>query len=148
MTPSNPTNNNPFIFRILDSLGVLHQIAPVGHTHAQSEIEGLTAALNNKAPKSAGTVLYIEGDEHIDLEDVFTDGREMQTWAICTGQESCDLIDLFYAVSSGRLLFPTGDVTTIPSSSWAAIRVVKTIDRGNEPVYLVIIDGIYNDAFN
>lgn len=33
MTPSNPSNNNPFIYRILDSLGIPHQVVPVNHTH-------------------------------------------------------------------------------------------------------------------
>ena len=33
MTPSNPSNNQPFIFRILDSLGIPHQVVPVDHSH-------------------------------------------------------------------------------------------------------------------
>lgn len=49
MTPSNPDNQNPLIYRICDALGVFHIVAPVNHTHAQSEIEGLAAALVEKA---------------------------------------------------------------------------------------------------
>ena len=49
MTPSNPDNQNPLIYRICDALGVFHIVAPVNHTHAQSEIEGLAAALAAKA---------------------------------------------------------------------------------------------------
>lgn len=48
MTPSNPTNSQPLIYRIADALGVFHLVAPVNHTHAQSEIEGLTDALAAK----------------------------------------------------------------------------------------------------
>ena len=48
MNPSNPTNNQPFIYRIFDSLGIAHLVAPVDHTHSQSEVSGLTSALNGK----------------------------------------------------------------------------------------------------
>ena len=49
MTPENPDNSKPFIYRIADALGVFHLVAPVNHTHAQSEVEGLTDALAAKA---------------------------------------------------------------------------------------------------
>ena len=49
MTPSNPDNQQPLIYRICDALGVFHIVAPVNHTHAQSEVEGLTDALAAKA---------------------------------------------------------------------------------------------------
>ena len=48
MTPSNPDNQQPLIYRIADALGVFHLVAPVNHTHAQSEIDGLDAALAAK----------------------------------------------------------------------------------------------------
>ena len=35
MTPSNPTNGQPFIYRIMDALGVKHQVVPVNHTHRE-----------------------------------------------------------------------------------------------------------------
>lgn len=54
MTPSNPDNQQPLIYRIADSLGVFHIVAPVNHTHAQSEVEGLVAALAAKAAKVSG----------------------------------------------------------------------------------------------
>ena len=49
MTPSNPDNQQSLIYRIADALGVFHLVAPVNHTHAQSEVEGLAAALDAKA---------------------------------------------------------------------------------------------------
>ena len=49
MTPSNPTNSQPLIYRIADALGVFHLVAPVNHTHPASEIEGLPEALAAKA---------------------------------------------------------------------------------------------------
>ena len=49
MTPSNPSNSQPLIYRIADALGVFHLVAPVNHTHAQSEVEGLADALAAKA---------------------------------------------------------------------------------------------------
>jgi len=49
MTPSNHDNNQPLIYRIADALGVFHLVAPVNHTHAQSEVEGLESALAAKA---------------------------------------------------------------------------------------------------
>ena len=33
MEPSNPTNGQPFIYRIMDAFGVKHQVVPVNHTH-------------------------------------------------------------------------------------------------------------------
>ena len=49
MTPSNPSNSQPLIYRICDSLGVFHLVAPVDHTHAIGEVTGLAAALLSKA---------------------------------------------------------------------------------------------------
>ena len=48
MTPSNPDNSQPLIYRIADALGVFHLVAPVNHTHSQAEIDGLAAALAGK----------------------------------------------------------------------------------------------------
>lgn len=35
MTPENQNNGNPLIYRFLDSLGILHQVVPVEHTHRE-----------------------------------------------------------------------------------------------------------------
>lgn len=247
MVPDNPSNSNPFIFRILDSLGISHQNAPVNHTHAQSEVNGLESALagkanashthdvndvNNlgsilsslessignkiskvtspivgnfpkfkgdgtiedsgysassfadvssiasalagkqdtltfdstptasstnpvtsggvktaldaKAPKSVGEVWGDEFSQSIDLESIFQDGREMQTFAILAGQNSFDLDEVFTTPSSGSIVYPQGSTPTIQSSHFAAIRVLKTKDPGNSIVYLVILDGIFD----
>lgn len=48
MVPSNPSNGQPLIFRILDSLGVAHIVACFNHTHDKSEVDGLVASLNGK----------------------------------------------------------------------------------------------------
>ena len=56
MTPSNPSNQNPFILCIMDALGIPHQVAPLNHTHTYAEVPGLAddlselwASLNEKA---------------------------------------------------------------------------------------------------
>lgn len=49
MTPSNPDNQQPLIYRICDAAGVFHLVAPVNHEHTQSEVTGLEAALEGKA---------------------------------------------------------------------------------------------------
>lgn len=49
MTPSNPDNSQPLIYRICDAAGVFHIVAAVNHTHSQSEVDGLVAALAAKA---------------------------------------------------------------------------------------------------
>ena len=49
MTPSNPSNGQPLIYRICDALGINHLVACFNHTHEQSEVEGLPAALSAKA---------------------------------------------------------------------------------------------------
>ena len=46
MTPSNPTNSQPLIYRIADKLGVFHLVAPVDHTHTYAEVPGLQDELN------------------------------------------------------------------------------------------------------
>ena len=56
MTPSNPDNNQPLIYRICDAAGVFHLVAPVNHTHTYADISGLAdeiselwAGVNEKA---------------------------------------------------------------------------------------------------
>lgn len=49
MTPSNPDNNKPFIYRIADALGITHLVVAVQHSHLMSEIEGLVSALAGKS---------------------------------------------------------------------------------------------------
>ena len=49
MTPSNPSNNNAFIYRILDARGIAHQVVPVAHTHSKSDVEGLESTLGTLA---------------------------------------------------------------------------------------------------
>ena len=53
MTPSNPSNSQPLIYRIMDALGVSHLVACINHTHEQSEVDGLSNALNGKINKVA-----------------------------------------------------------------------------------------------
>ena len=43
MEPSNQTNGQPFIYRIMDAFGVKHQVVPVNHTH--SELVGQTVSI-------------------------------------------------------------------------------------------------------
>lgn len=89
MTPSNPTNGQPLIYRIMDALGVSHLVACINHTHEQSEVEGLPAALNNKAEKnhshdfigedtdeSAAEVIANEDRVHIEVREVSEGGGE------------------------------------------------------------------------
>ena len=89
MTLSNPTNGQPLIYRIMDALGVSHLVACINHTHEQSEVEGLPAALNNKAPinhdhtsigedtdESAAEVIANEGRVHIEVREVSEGGGE------------------------------------------------------------------------
>ena len=49
MTPSNPDNQQPLIYRIADALGITHLVVAVQHSHLMSEIEGLVSALAGKA---------------------------------------------------------------------------------------------------
>lgn len=62
MTPSNPSNQNPFILCIMDALGIPHQVAPLEHTHSYADIPGLAdelgelwAGMNEKASQEAMT---------------------------------------------------------------------------------------------
>lgn len=47
MTPANPNNGNPLILRIMDALGVLHQVAPVIHTHDALVGQTVSLIVNN-----------------------------------------------------------------------------------------------------
>ena len=62
MTPSNPPNGQPLIYRICDAAGVFHLVAPVNHTHTYAEVPGLQdelselwAGLSEKANQEAMT---------------------------------------------------------------------------------------------
>ena len=49
MTPSNPTNQQPLIYRIADALGITHLVVAVQHSHLMSEVTGLVSALAGKS---------------------------------------------------------------------------------------------------
>lgn len=49
MTPANPDNSKPLIYRIADALGITHLVVAVQHSHLMSEITGLVDALAAKA---------------------------------------------------------------------------------------------------
>lgn len=49
MTPANPNNSQPLIYRIADALGITHLVVAVQHSHLMSEIEGLVSALAGKS---------------------------------------------------------------------------------------------------
>ena len=51
MTPSNLANGNANIMDIMASDDLKHQVAPVNHTHLQSEVSGLVSELEDKADK-------------------------------------------------------------------------------------------------
>ena len=46
MTPENPNNNKPFIYRIADALGVNHQVVPVNHSHRDLVGETISLVIN------------------------------------------------------------------------------------------------------
>ena len=73
MTPSNPTNNNPFIFRIMDALGVSHLVAPINHTHTGDEISGITSIGEDTTEFTAG-ITASEGTIHMEVADHGTGG--------------------------------------------------------------------------
>lgn len=81
MTPTN-TAMTPEIMNIADNQNVKHTVIPTPHTHSQDEVEGLTAALNSKAPinhihyfigedtdESAAEVAASEGTVHIEVRN-------------------------------------------------------------------------------
>ena len=90
MTPSNPSNSQPLIYRIMDALGVSHLVACINHTHEQSEVDGLTTALANKADKNhnhdfisqhvtgqyESSVTTSEGTVHVEMDITGEGGGE------------------------------------------------------------------------
>lgn len=68
MIPSNPTNSQPFIYRIFDSLGIAHLVAPVDHTHSQSEVSGLTSALAQKSDTNHTHAIIDAGEAIVKVE--------------------------------------------------------------------------------
>ena len=46
MTPENPDNDKPFIYRIADALGVNHQVVPVNHSHRDLVGESISLVIN------------------------------------------------------------------------------------------------------
>ena len=64
MTPSNPDNQQPLIYRIADAAGVFHLVAPVNHTHTYDDVPGLAADLAAKA-NAAATETALAGKQNI-----------------------------------------------------------------------------------
>ena len=66
MTPSNPSNGQPLIFRICDALGINHLVACFNHTHEQSEVANLQTDLAGKLAKltsfTAGNFVKVKSD--------------------------------------------------------------------------------------
>jgi hypothetical protein len=102
MTPSNHDNNQPLIYRIADAAGIFHLVAPVNHTHSQSEIQGLEAALSVKqdaltfdtTPTEGSTNPVTSGgvkeaiDNHIVstvTRDDFESGKYAQVFVLANG---------------------------------------------------------------
>lgn len=73
MTPSNPDNQQPLIYRIADALGVFHLVAPVNHTHSTSEVDGLETALAGKMPlKTIDSAPANNADHLVSSKGVYT----------------------------------------------------------------------------
>ena len=73
MTPSNPTNSQPLIYRIADALGVFHLVAPVDHHHSQDEIDGLETALAGMMPlKTIDSAPANNADHLVSSKGVYT----------------------------------------------------------------------------
>lgn len=69
MTPANPDNSKPFIYRIADALGITHLVVAVQHSHLMSEITGLVDALAAKAPLSHTHRTIQNGTYAVTLDD-------------------------------------------------------------------------------
>lgn len=60
MTPSNPSNGNPFVYDVQDAQGVKHQIVPVNHTHTKAEITNFPTI--DQTPTDGNTTHLISSD--------------------------------------------------------------------------------------
>lgn len=65
MTPSNPANGNANIMDVMASDDLKHQVAPVAHTHTESEVSGLVSDLEDKADKvhDHNRIFYNSGNQ-------------------------------------------------------------------------------------
>ena len=144
MTPSNNPNGQPLIYRIADKLGVFHLVAPVNHTHSQSEVDGLTAKIN--ALDILKELTLVEGT----MIDVFGSVQGVWQSYICHNNTGSDIMlyDSFDRSSSptGReqLVINTDNIL-IPAGKYYAIRLYNGLDvldfPGNEgAVYAAYVE--------
>lgn len=86
MTPTNPDNNQPLIYRIADALGVLHLVAPAYHKHSKSEVSGLenTLGILSHQVDASNNTAYGQ----VKVEPNETDGKVQISIAIEDSEET------------------------------------------------------------
>lgn len=100
MTPSNPDNQQPLIYRIADAAGVFHLVAPVNHMHTYQDVPGLAGELNE---------LWSGLNEKANAEDV-TEALAGKANAIGAGSPSGGIV---VAITSGKLMRSPKTITDL-----------------------------------
>lgn len=151
MTPSNPSNGNPFAYNVQDAQGVKHQIVPVNHTHTLSEIsdypgsESTPTAGSSKLVTSGGVKTALDGKANQGAVDV----KENKPYPLdlITGNDN-DWSDL--TPTDGQMWGEIiGQIETAIHSAYTAnyidpvhVRVaIWAIDSHDEKIYKVALEG-------
>lgn len=144
MTPSNPDNQQPLIYRIADALGVFHLVAPVNHTHSPAEVEGLTdelnelwAGLNEKANQEEMTeALAAKADaNHTHSQYALT--TDVNTALAGKMSNTALSLEVEYHMSSHQVKYYDGAssiFTSVPENKIAVVMLSFFSNEGHNPL--------------
>ena len=125
MTPSNPSNSQPLIYRIMDALGVSHLVACINHTHEQSEVDGLVSDLAGKIAKltsfTTGNFVKVKADGT--LEDSGKSASDFQTPLTFDSTPTANSTN---PVTSGGVKAALNDklsITTYDDNNWNSVSI-------------------------
>ena len=159
MTPSNPSNGNPYVIKIKDSNNVEHQVAPVNHTHSKSEVAGLEASLSMlgyEISKNEGNQLSRvkcktdnSGNVQIeflisDLEELYPERTAVVTWQnISNLQRALSDPDTTPTANSGNLVTSGGVKAALDGKANSShTHTVSQITDFNSEVHSRVLAGI------
>lgn len=142
MTPSNPSNSQPLIYRIMDALGVTHLVACINHTHEQSEVEGLNSTLYDVYQQISYDFYYLTADTEIDLDTLLpSDGvRHL----ILNNDSGVALNADMVFFTNGTLNFEKGWDQKIESSTKTLLKVVRYTEGGSTVEFFITREGVFD----
>lgn len=141
MTPSNPSNNQPLILRICDSLGISHLVAPANHTHSQSEVDGLQAALYDFNQQISYDFYDLTADTKINLDTLLPSDGVRHLILKNDSEAALNAYMVFFA--DGNISFELGWDQIIDTCTITLLKVVRYTEGGSTVWIFVTKEGVF-----